>query len=230
MTVVPLSVQTIEILKNFSTINTSIVVKAGNELKTISNAENIFAQATVEETFPRDFAIYDLSQFIVGLSLFESPVLHFDNDNYVTIHDSNKGRRVKYYFSNPEITMKASPDREVKFPGGNINFDVTFDNIAALLKASAVYGLPDLTVVSEQDTVTLQVRDKEDDTSNSYDQVVTGSSDDDYALDFKVENLRLYSGVKTGTDGDYSVSVSNRYISEWTHKSIGLKYFIALEP
>ena len=98
------------------------------------------------------------------------------------------------------------------------------------LKASAVYGLPDLTVVSEQDTVTLQVRDKEDDTSNSYDQVVTGSSDDEYALDFKVENLRLYSGVKTGTDGDYSVSVSNRYISEWTHKSIGLKYFIALEP
>ena len=134
MTVVPLSVQTIEILKNFSTINTSIVVKAGNELKTISNAENIFAQATVEETFPRDFAIYDLSQFIVGLSLFESPVLHFDNDNYVTIRDSNKGRRVKYYFSNPEITMKASPDREIKFPGGNINFDVTFDNIALFLR------------------------------------------------------------------------------------------------
>ncbi len=223
MNVVTLSKQTLSILKNFATINTSIVVKAGNTLRTISNAENIFARATVDESFPQDFAIYDLNQFIAGLSLFDNPVLHFDNPNYVTIRDSNRGRRVKYYFSDPEITMKAAPDRDIKFPGGNINFEVTHDSLYSLTKAAAVYGLPDFTVVSEQDNVTLQVRDKEDETSNKYDQVVSGNADDEYSLDFKVENLRVY-------EGDYKVSVSSRLISEWNHYELPLTYYIALEP
>ena len=223
MTAVTLSKQTLAILKNFATINTSIVVKQGNLLKTISNAENILASAKVEETFPIDFAIYDLNQFIAGLLLFDDPVLHFDNPNYVTIKDGGQGRRVKYFFSDPEITMKAAPDREIKFPGGNIEFSVTEEQIGALTRAAAVYGLPDFTVSGEEQTVILKVRDKEDDTSNSYDQVVQGSTDGDYSLDFKVENLRLFQG-------DYGVSVSSKLISKWNHSNIDLTYYIALEP
>tara|TARA_B100001996_G_scaffold301612_1_gene242171 strand:+ start:28 stop:699 length:672 start_codon:yes stop_codon:yes gene_type:complete len=223
MTAVTLSKQTLAILKNFATINTSIVVKKGSLLKTISNAENILASAKVEETFPIDFAIYDLNQFIAGLLLFDDPVLHFDNPNYVTIRDQGQGRRVKYYFSDPEITMKAAPDRDIKFPGGNIEFTAKEEQIGALTRAAAVYGLPDFTVTSVEQTVTLKVRDKEDDTSNAYDQVVQGSTDGDYALDFKVENLRLFQG-------DYKVSVSNKLISQWNHNDIELSYFIALEP
>ena len=223
MTAVTLSKQTLAILKNFATINTSIVVKQGNLLKTISNAENILASAKVEETFPIDFAIYDLNKFIAGLLLFDDPVLHFDNPNYVTIKDGGQGRRVKYYFSDPEITMKAAPDREIKFPGGNIEFSVTEEQIGALTRAAAVYGLPDFTVSGEEQTVILKVRDKEDDTSNHYDQVVQGSTDGDYALDFKVENLRLFQG-------DYKVSVSSKLISKWNHNDLDLSYYIALEP
>tara|TARA_B100000287_G_scaffold221626_1_gene209068 strand:+ start:842 stop:1513 length:672 start_codon:yes stop_codon:yes gene_type:complete len=223
MTAVTLSKQTLAILKNYATINTSIVVKAGNVLKTISNAENILATAKVEETFPIDFAIYDLTQFIAGLALFEDPVLHFDNPNYVTIRDQGQGRRVKYYFSDPEITMKAAPDRDIKFPGGNVEFFASYDNIYALTKAALVYGLPDFTVDSKQDSVTLKVRDKEDETSNSYSQKVRGSADGEYSLDFKVENLRLY-------EGDYNVDVSNKLISHWKHDEIDLSYYIALEP
>ena len=83
--------------------------------------------------------------------------------------------------------MRNAPDREIKFPGGNINFEVSNANLKSLSKAAAVYGLPDFTVRSEQDTVTLQTRDKEDDTSNTYDQVVSGNADDEYTLDFKVQ-------------------------------------------
>ena len=79
------------------------------------------------------------------------------------------------------------------------------------------------TVSGEKQTVILKVRDKEDDTSNSYDQVVQGSTDGDYSLDFKVENLRLFQG-------DYGVSVSVKLISKWNHSSIDLTYYIALEP
>lgn len=228
---VQLSAKTIQILANFASINSSILFKKGNVIKTISNAQNILAKAVVDETFPQDFAIYDLSQFLSAISLFNDPVLIFDNANYVTIRDSNRGRRSKYYFSNPEITMRNAPDREIKFPGGNINFEVSNANLKALSKAAAVYGLPDFTVRSEQDTVTLQTRDKEDDTSNTYDQVVSGSADDEYTLDFKVENLKLF-GMPSDNWGDktYEVSVSSRMISEWKFSEFDLTYFIALEP
>jgi len=231
MTAVTLSKQTKDILRNFSTINSSIVVKEGNVLKTISNAENVLAQAVVEEYFPRDFAIYDLNQFLSGLDLFTDPVLHFDNDNYVTIRDSGRGRRSKYYFSDPQITMKAAPDREIKFPGGNINFKVNNGSIKTLSKAALVYGLPDFTVSSGTDSVTLSVRDKEDDTSNTFDQVVSGNSDDEYTLDFKVENLRLF-GVNSAdaVDETYNVSVSSRMISKWEYSAFDITYYIALEP
>ena len=106
MSNIALSKTTIEILKNFSTINTSIVIKEGNVLRTISNEENILATAKVEETFPQTFAIYDLNQFLAGLSLFENPSLVFDNVDYLIIKSGRS--RVKYYFSDPEITLKTA--------------------------------------------------------------------------------------------------------------------------
>ena len=47
---VTLTKTTESILSNFSTINSSIVFKKGNTVRTISNAENILAKFTSEET------------------------------------------------------------------------------------------------------------------------------------------------------------------------------------
>ena len=58
-----LSEKTFTLLKNFATINNSVLVKQGSKLRTISIAKNILAEATVNEEFPRDFAIYELNQF-----------------------------------------------------------------------------------------------------------------------------------------------------------------------
>ena len=79
-----LTSNTISILKNFSTINQNLMVKTGNTLSTMSAMKNIVAQAEVTETFPQEFAIYDLNEFLSALSLFEEPELNF-RDQYVTI-------------------------------------------------------------------------------------------------------------------------------------------------
>ena len=97
---VTLSKTTLDVLKNFATINSSIVFRAGNTLRTISNAENILAKYTSEESFPTDFAIYDLGQFLSGISLFDNPQLDFTSGDFVTIRGG--GRSAKYYFSDPE--------------------------------------------------------------------------------------------------------------------------------
>tara|TARA_Y100001970_G_scaffold141939_1_gene174647 strand:- start:4645 stop:5319 length:675 start_codon:yes stop_codon:yes gene_type:complete len=223
MSKVTLSSKTLNVLKNFSTINSSIVFRKGSTVRTISNAENILAKFTGEEVFPVDFAIYDLSQFLSGISLFNDPQLEFTSGDFVSIRGGRQS--AKYYFSDPEITLKSAPEKNVKFPGSDIEFSLSAEDLVALQKASAVYSLPDLTFYSEEGSndIKLILRDKENDTSNTYEQVITGSSNGTYSLDLKIENIRVLPG-------NYSIRVSQHLISEWTNQDVDLSYYIALEP
>ena len=223
MSKVILSKKTLDVLKNFSTINSSIVFREGSTVRTISNAENILAKFTGEEVFPTDFAIYDLSQFLSGISLFNDPQLEFTSNDFVSIRGGRTS--AKYYFSDPEITLKSAPEKNVKFPGADLQFNLSADDLLALQKASAVYGLPDLTFQSEEglDTIKLILRDKENDTSNTYDITVAGCSTGTYSLDVKIDNIRVLPG-------DYSIKVSKALISEWNNATVDLTYYIALEP
>ena len=223
MSKVILSKKTLDVLKNFSTINSSIVFRKGSTVRTISNAENILAKFTGEEVFPSDFAIYDLSQFLSGISLFNDPQLEFTSNDFVSIRGGRTS--AKYYFSDPEITLKSAPEKNVNFPGADLQFNLSGDELIQLQKASAVYSLPDLTFQSEEgvNTIKLILRDKENDTSNTYDLTVAGCSTGTYSLDVKIENIRLLPG-------DYTVKVSKHLISEWTNQNVDLTYYIALEP
>ena len=223
MSKVILSKKTLDVLKNFSTINSSIVFRKGSTVRTISNAENILAKFTGEEVFPTDFAIYDLSQFLSGISLFNDPQLEFTSNDFVSIRGGRTS--AKYYFSDPEITLKSAPEKNVNFPGADLQFNLSGEELIQLQKASAVYSLPDLTFQSEEglDTIKLILRDKENDTSNTYDLTVAGCTTGTYSLDVKIENIRLLPG-------DYTVKVSKHLISEWTNTNVDLTYYIALEP
>ena len=223
MSKVTLSKKTFDVLKNFSSINSSIVFRKGSTVRTISNAENILAAFSSEEVFPMDFAIYDLSQFLSGITLFDSPELDFSSSDFVSIRGGGKSAR--YYFSDPEITLKSAPEKNVKFPGADLQFNLTGEDLVALQKASAVYSLPDLTFQSEEGSnqIKLILRDKENDTSNTYEQSISGCCTGDYSLDVKIENIRLFPG-------DYAVKVSKHLISEWTNQNLDLTYYIALEP
>ena len=223
MSKVILSKKTLDVLKNFSTINSSIVFRKGSTVRTISNAENILAKFTGEEVFPVDFAIYDLSQFLSGISLFSDPQLEFANESFVSIRGGRQSAR--YYFSDPEITLKSAPEKNVKFPGTDLQFNLTGEDLIQLQKASAVYSLPDLTFQAEEgvNEIKLVLRDKENDTSNTYEQSISGDCTGNYSLDVKIENIRLLPG-------DYTVKVSKHLISEWTNTNLDLTYYIALEP
>ena len=223
MSNVILSKKTLDVLKNFSTINSSIVFRKGSTVRTISNAENILAKFTGEEVFPVDFAIYDLSQFLSGISLFNDPQLEFTSGDFVSIRGGRQS--AKYYFSDPEITLKGAPEKNVKFPGADIQFNLSSDDLIALQKASAVYSLPDLTFQSEEGSneIKLILRDKENDTSNTYDLTCGGCCTGTFSLDLKIENIRVLPG-------DYTVKVSQHLISEWTNQNVDLIYYVALEP
>ena len=214
-----LSDNTLTILKNFAGINNSILVKEGNQLRTMSVAKNILAEAQIEEDFPRQFAIYDLNQFLNGLGLHQDPDLDFSTDSYLTIREGR--RRVKYFYADPNVII-APPEKEITLPSEDVHFQLESTSLEKLLKAAAVYQLPDLAVVGSNGVVKIIVRDKKNDTSNVYD-ITVGETDKEFTFNFKVENIRIIPG-------SYDVVVSSKLLSKFTNSQYNLKYYIALEP
>tara|TARA_B100001250_G_C19598810_1_gene699663 strand:- start:195 stop:860 length:666 start_codon:yes stop_codon:yes gene_type:complete len=214
-----LSEKTFTLLKNFATINNSVLVKQGSKLRTISIAKNILAEATVNEEFPRDFAIYDLNQFLNGLGLHQDPELDFKEQSYMNIREGK--RRVKYFYADPNVIV-APPDKEISLPSEDVHFQLDSVTLEKLLKAAAVYQLPDLSAVGEAGVVKLVARDKKNDTSNEF-AIVVGETDKEFVFNFKVENIKIIPGA-------YDVIVSSKLLSQFTNENYNLKYYIALEP
>ena len=214
-----LSDNALAILKNFAGINNSILVKQGNKLRTISVAKNILAEAEIKEEFPRDFAIYDLNQFLNGLSLHQDPDLDFNEESYLSIKEGK--RRVKYFFADPNVII-APPEKEIQLPTQDVCFQMDSVTLEKLIKAAAVYQLPDLSAIGEAGVIKLVVRDKKNDTSNEY-AIVVGETDQEFTFNFKVENIKIIPGA-------YDVVVSSKLLSQFTNTQHNLKYYIALEP
>lgn len=214
-----LSKQTLELLKNFSSINPSIAFKTGNRMKTMSILKNIVGDAIINENFPIDFAINDLNQFQNSISLFNDPELSFNNEKYLTISEGNK--TLKYYFG--DISLINYPEKDLALPSIDISFNLNKEgDLLKILKASAIQSLPDLVVTGGEGIIQLIVRDRLNPTTNEY-SINVGNTDKSFEFNFKIENLKLYPG-------SYTVEISRSKISKFVHQDLDLTYWIALEP
>lgn len=214
-----LSDKTLTLLKNFSSINQSILFKKGNSLRTISVMKNILAEAKIEEELPKDFGIYDLNQFLNGLNLHQNAELDFKNDGYVVIKEGKS--RSKYFFADPNVIV-TPPDKDIVLPSEDVCFILDTKELDKLLKAAAVYQLPDLSVVGEAGVVKLVVRDKKNDTSNDF-SIIVGETDEVFMFNFKVENIKILPG-------NYEVVISRKLLSRFKNTGFDVTYHIALEP
>ena len=214
-----LSDKTLTLLKNFSSINQSILFKKGSSLKTISVMKNILAEATIEEDLPTDFGIYDLNQFLNGLGLHHDPDLDFENQGHVVIREGRS--RTKYFFADPQVIV-TPPDKEISLPTEDVSFELSTSHLDKFLKAAAIYQLTDLAVVGGDGVVKIVVRDKKNDTSNDF-SIIVGETESTFSFNFKVENIKILPGT-------YDVVVSQKLLSRFTCRDYDLTYYIALEP
>ena len=210
---------TIEVLKNFCSINKSIVIKPGNQIATLSINKNILAIADVEEQFESQISIYDLGVFLGGLSLFDQPKIDTSDSNYVTVSDQRGKSKTRFFYADPDIITQP-PEKEITIPSVDVKFRLEAGVLQQLQRAAMVYQLPDLCLYGDGTEMSLCVTDKKNDTSNSY-SVQVGASDDEFCYCFKVENLKLLLG-------DYNVTLSKSNVALFQGE--GIKYFIALEP
>ena len=216
-----LNTNTHNILKNFSEINTNILIKPGKELSTISTMRNIFAKASIDESFDTEFGIYDLNEFLAVVSGMNKPELSLQ-DKHMTISPEGSKSKVKYFYSDPSVIV--APTKEVNMPEADVTFSLTESNLEQLKKMVAILKSPDLALMGEKGgDVVLKVCDKKNDTSNNFDIVVGEGATADYTFYFKVENMKMIPG-------DYDVSVSSKSISHFKNKKLPIEYWIALEP
>ena len=216
-----LSDQTLEVLKNFSDINTNILVKPGSELSTISTMKNILAKATITESFDKQFAVYDLSELLGIVSAIEKPDVDISNEKFMTIGSTGSKSKAKYYYSDESVVT--SPQKDVVMPDADVNFQLKDDILSKLLKMAAIMKLPDLSLVGKKgQDVILKVHDKKN-SANSYEEFVGTEASADFTFNFKIENLKIIPG-------DYDVAVSSKSISHFKNKVKPIEYWIALEP
>lgn len=220
-----ISQDTLNILKNFSTINKGIVIRKNKPLSTVSELENIYAITEIQESFPCDIGIYDLTEFLGTLGLFQSPVLNFGNDdksNFVVIKEENGNSTVKYRFD--DITLITSPTEQYEIPSNEIEFDLSQADIQKILKACGVMGLSNIVIASTEDGVSVIARDPTNKLSNFFElDVLADNGGHKFEFVINSDNLKLISG-------DYHVTASKEGSVLFQNTTKGsLSYLIALE-
>jgi hypothetical protein len=214
-----LSSQTIDILKNFSGINSNLVVKAGEPLSTISEAKNIMAIADITEQFSADFGIYDLNEFISMFSLLQDPDLEFTNDS---VQFKSGRTRASYRFADQSILT--SPKNKINMPQSDLTVNITSELLTQVRKAAGVLGHSIVSLKGESGTVTLSVVDPKNSSANTFSVVLdeNNSQHGSFDLQFLINNLKVLPG-------DYVVNISSKLISHWKNETIPVQYYIALE-
>lgn len=211
-----LSKDTLSRFKNFASINGNLLLKPGNKISTMSAQKNIMASTTVTETFDKEFGIYDLSQFLGALSLFNDPELTF-TDTHVLIKEGSNS--IKYFGADSSVLVV--PSKEITFPSSDVEFTLTQEDLMMIQKTSAVLGGTDLAIVGNGSTLSVVVSDKKNSTSNQS-VIEIGETDGTFRVNMKVENLKLVPGT-------YDVSISSKRISRFKAAKDDLQYFIAIE-
>ena len=212
--IMKLSEQTVSLLKNFASINQNLLFKSGNKLQTISAQKNILVNAEIPESFPSDFAIYDLNKMLGVMSLFQDPDLEVGEKTMKI------GGKVDYMFADPAMIV-SPPDKDLAFPDPEVSFTLSKGDFSQVTKAAAVLGLPHICVQGKNGKMSIVATDIHNSSSDEF-TTELGETSLTFNMVFKIENLKLFSG-------DYNVEITSKGISKFSHTSTNLQYFIATE-
>ena len=213
-----ISSQTLQVLKNFASINSNLLVKPGSVLSTISTNKSIFAKATVAEQFPALFAIYDMQQFLGVISIFEEPDFTF-GDRSVTV--SSAGRSIEYMYASHEMVVAPSDNvaQKIAVTNPEISFDLSAQTLNEVIKATSILQLDSINVVSGNGSIKVVVADPKNPSSNKFSVDVGGTSSSDLTMVFAAENLKFIAG-------DYKVNISSTGISSFKNEKMDIEYFV----
>ena len=212
-----ISNETLNVLKNFATVNTNILVRPGNKLTTISTGKNIFATAEVSEVFDREFAVYDLNSLLGILTVMEDTELNFGEESLTVSKDKNL---FEYYYADPQIIVSAPADKSIEVDEF-FTFTLSKEDLDMIMKAASITSAPMFSVVGDGTNVTISVGDPATPKSNSYRSVVA-QNDKVFKANLAIENLKVIPGT-------YKVVISAKNFIHFANETKNVKYWMALD-
>lgn len=217
-----LSNDTMNILKNFSSINTGIVFRQGNTLKTISTNKNVLAQANIGETIPSEFAVYDLSGFLTVLTMYDEPTLEFGDKKVIVSGVKSRGK-TDYRFCDSSL-VASPPEKEIAMPQAEVSFELTEQDLSWVMKSSAILSSPNIAFISDGQKISAHTFDaKNDGASTNTMEICDNTTGDTFKMIFKTETLKLIPD-------SYTVNLSSKGVAHFRSKSKDLQYWITIEP
>jgi gp45 sliding clamp, C terminal len=210
---------TLKVLTNFATINNGLVVKSGNEIRTMTEGKTVLAEATLPDTFPVDFAIYDLRQMLNFIStLFDNPTMEFSSSS---VEISNDNDVTKIFYCNPDLI--SSPSKRITMPSEDITLQISEETLKKITKSGSILGVDDLKISSvDDDMISIEVLDKTNSSTNTWSTKTSGTCNSEFAVYLKISNLKLL-------EGDYQITISNKGITCFKHMNNDVRYYIAVE-
>jgi hypothetical protein len=217
-----ISKNTLSILKNFSVINPGIQFKKGNVLRTISNQKNIYAKCVVEENFPTDFAIYDLSQFLSIISLDKNEIeLEFDDKNIIVYSLNHRSKT--YYRGCSSSMIIIPPEKDITMPSDDVQFSLSESDFKWILNSAAVLSNPHISVMSIDNSIRIVANNTQDNSAHIQELNLETETKHNFNFVFKTENISKI------LPGSYDVKISSKGIAHLTNLNINLEYFITTE-
>jgi len=213
-----LSEKTIDLLKNFSAINPSIVLKPGKQIKVISNTKSIMASASIDNEIPSTAGIYDVPKFLATVSLFDEPQFAF-NEKSITISDTNRNK-VNYYLTDTSMIIQP-PEKDIDMPACEVNLTLKKEHLEKVLRAAGILNVPYVSFTGRDDDIVLEAIDSKNSTSHTYSVTIGENTlNRNFNLVMKVENMKLINA-------DYRVSISSKGLARFVNDSVS--YWIAVE-
>ena len=209
-----LSENTVDLLRNFASINANLVVQPGSEITTISDTKSIIAKAKIEETFDERMAIYDLREFLSTVNLFQDPDLNITTK---TVEISEGRQKADYKMAEPEVLTYL--DRSLNLPPADVSFTLPVEDYKAIMRAASTLGRPNLVIETSANGLTLKATDVENSSAHSYTHVVNEDHYDDHEFVFNIANFKLI-------DDTYKVGISAKGIAQF--ESDRVSYWITM--
>jgi hypothetical protein len=215
------SPKTVEILKNFSTINQGLMFKQGNTLSTMSPQKNVLCEAVVEDTFPQDFGIHDLNNFLSILSLDKDPEVVFEDSKNASIKFGSRKSKIRYRFTEASMII-SPPDKKITLPTIDVSFTLGEDDLAWIRKTASILGSPHVAVTGDGENVNIVCYDGADDSAATNSVDIQLKTDKQFKLVFKTENLKM-------VPGNYDIEISSKGLAHLTNTKENIQYWIATE-
>lgn len=217
-----LSENTVNVLKNFSGINQSLLFKSGNTLRTISGLRTIFVEATISETFPKEFAIYDLNKLLAKVSLYGGKEAHLDfEDDLVKISTEDKKKSEKIKYCSPKVIV-SPPEKNITLGDPDCSFSLSQEDLEWMRRSAGISGSPNFIFESDGETINFIATDIKDDSADQCKVEIGVSNGTKFKVVMKAENFKLM-------DGSYDIEISKKGLAKFKNKNVDITYFIAIE-